>query len=90
MDKQEIKPPIQFGIDWTQSSLPLPQRKEIEVDILNAVIQLSEAFGASNVEIDSVIDSPEGNGKVVTLSAIGELDTESIQATLRKAIDGFE
>lgn len=90
MTRSKFEIPIAYGIDWSNGSLSLPKRKELDVDLLNAVIGIAEAFGAKDVQVDTVIDDPNGRGKVVTLSANGSLDMEALQSSLRRAINGFE
>lgn len=89
--KQEIQLPLRYSVAWSDAEMPsAPTRKELETDLLNAVIGVAEAFGATDVEVDDIQDAPDGSGKVVTLRAHGKLDMESLQSELRRAVDGFE
>ena len=80
--------PIAYGIDWSQSTLTLPERKAAETDLLEAVIGLAKAFGASNVEVKEIHDVPERRAKVVTLVGEGNLDSEALSHSLRKLSGG--
>jgi hypothetical protein len=90
MTRSEFDIPIQYGVSWSEDSPSLPKRKELETDLLNAITLCAEAFGATEIEVKSVVDAPDKTGKVVTLSADGNLDLEALQNSLRRAVNGFE
>ena len=81
--KFEQKIPIAYGIDWSNSELTLPERKAVETNLLDAVIGLAKAFGASNVEVKEILDDPERRTKVVTLVGEGTLDSEAMLQMLK-------
>ena len=89
--KQDMRVPLRYGVLWDNARMPpVPVRKELETDLLNALVGLAEAFGATDVEVDKIQEAREGNGKIVTLGANGDLDVETLQSALRRVADGFE
>lgn len=80
--------PIAYGIDWSKSKLTLPERKAAETQLLDAVIELAKAFGASDVEVREIDEAPGHRGKSVTLVGEGNLDSEGLSRTLRKLANG--
>ena len=80
--------PINYGIDWSKSKLTLPERKAAETELLDAVIELAKAFGASNVEVTEIHEAPGHRAKAVTLVGEGNLDWEALSQALRKLANG--
>ncbi len=80
--------PMAYGIDWSKSELTLPERKAAETQLLDALIELARAFGASDVEVTEIHEAPGHRSKSVTLVGEGNLDSEGLSRTLRNLANG--
>ena len=80
--------PIRYGITWDATSAPNgPTREGLETDLLNAVMGMAKACGATDVEVMGVEESPERDGKVLTLGTAVDFDFELFSTELRRAVD---
>lgn len=89
-DRSKRTSPMAYGIDWSNSALTLPERKADEARLLDAMIDLAKAFGASDVEVKEIDEDPGHRGKSVTLVGEGNLDSEGLSRTLRKLVNGAD
>lgn len=91
IEKREFDFPIAYGIAWDELSAPnLAKRKELETIMLDAIVNFAEAHGATDIEIGEIHEASDGSGKVVTLRAHGDIDSQMIMSSLKRAMGGFE
>lgn len=90
METNVVKVPIEYSLNWENASLSMPEIKEQEAKVIDALIQCVKHFGATDVDVDSFFEDPSRKVKTVILAATGNLDVEQFNSYMRRLTKGFE